>query len=149
MTTVADILRTKGNSAVHSVAPSDTMLLALQRMADHGIGALMVLEDGRIAGIVTERDYARKIALQGRSSGSTQVHEVMTRKVHCVLPHQTSEECMSLMTSHRIRHLPVVDGQHQLLGLLSIGDLVKEIISAQQFTIQQLEHYISGAAPMG
>lgn len=144
MTTVADILRAKGNSAIHSVTPSDTMLVALQRIADKGIGALLVLEGGAIAGIVTERDYARKIALQGRSSGSTKVEEVMTRKVHCVLPHQTSEECMSLMTSNRIRHLPVVDEQRQLLGLISIGDIVKEIISAQQFTIQQLEHYISG-----
>lgn len=144
MTTVADILRAKGNSAIHSVTPSDTMLIALQRMADKGIGALLVLEGAAIAGIVTERDYARKIALQGRSSGSTKVEEVMTRKVHCVLPYQTSEECMSLMTSNRIRHLPVVDEQRQLLGLISIGDIVKEIISAQQFTIQQLEHYISG-----
>jgi CBS domain-containing protein len=144
MTTVADILRAKGNSAIHSVSPSDTMLVALQRMADKGIGALLVLEGAAIAGIVTERDYARKIALQGRSSGSTKVEEVMTRKVHCVLPHQTSGECMSLMTSNRIRHLPVVDAQRQLLGLISIGDIVKEIISEQQFTIQQLEHYISG-----
>jgi CBS domain-containing protein len=144
MTTVAEILRAKGNSAIHSVSPSDTMLVALQRMADKGIGALLVLEGGAIAGIVTERDYARKIALQGRSSGSTKVEEVMTRKVHCVLLHQTSGECMSLMTSNRIRHLPVVDEQRQLLGLISIGDIVKEIISEQQFTIQQLEHYISG-----
>ena len=144
MTTVADNLRSKGHGAIHSVAPSDTMLLALQRMADQSIGALLVLEGPGIAGIVTERDYARKIALHGRSSASTTVGEVMTRKVHCVAPHQTSEECMSLMTTHRIRHLPVVDGHQQLLGLISIGDIVKEIISAQQFTIQQLEHYISG-----
>jgi CBS domain-containing protein len=145
MTTVADILRAKGNSAIHSVTPTDTMLTALQRMADKGIGALLVLEGEGIAGIVTERDYARKIALLGRSSASTTVSEVMTNKVHCVAPQQTSEECMSLMTSHRIRHLPVVDAHQQLLGLISIGDIVKEIISAQQFTIQQLEHYISGA----
>ncbi|MBV8249230.1 MAG: CBS domain-containing protein [Comamonas sp.] len=149
MTTVADILRAKGTSAIHSVAPSDTMLAALQLMADKSIGALMVLEDGAIAGIVTERDYARKIALQGRSSANTEVSEVMTRKVHCVLPHQTSEECMSLMTSNRIRHLPVVNAQRQLLGLISIGDIVKEIISEQQFTIQQLEHYISGTRQIG
>lgn len=145
MTTVADILRAKGNSAIHSVEPSDTMLTALQRMAEKGIGALLVLSGpSDLAGIVTERDYARKIALQGRNSSTTQVDEVMTRKVHCVLPRQTTEECMSLMTTHRIRHLPVVDENRQLLGLISIGDLVKEIISAQQFTIQQMEHYISG-----
>lgn len=144
MTTVADILRAKGNSTIYSVSPSDTMLAALQLMADKGIGALLVLEAGEIAGIVTERDYARKIALQGRSSANTRVDEVMTRKVHCVLPHQTSEECMSLMTSNRMRHLPVLNETQKLQGLISIGDIVKEIISAQQFTIEQLEHYISG-----
>lgn len=144
MTTVAEILRTKGNSTIYSVSPTDTMLAALQLMADQGIGALLVLEAGEIAGIVTERDYARKIALQGRSSAVTRVDEVMTRKVHCVQPHQTSEECMSLMTSNRMRHLPVINDSHELQGLISIGDIVKEIISAQQFTIEQLEHYISG-----
>ena len=147
MTTVAEILRAKGNSTIYSVSPSDTMLAALQLMAEKSIGALLVLEGGDIAGIVTERDYARKIALQGRSSASTRVDEVMTRKVHCVLPRQTSEECMSLMTTNRIRHLPVVDADYRLLGMISIGDIVKEIISAQQFTIDQLEHYISGSAP--
>ena len=144
MTTVADILRSKSSDAIHSVSPSDTMLTAIQRMAEKGIGALIVLEGGNIAGIVTERDYARKIALQGKSSTTTTVGEVMTRKVHCVEPRQTSEECMSLMTTNRIRHLPVVDGDYRLLGMISIGDIVKEIISAQQFTIHQLEHYISG-----
>ena len=145
MTTVADILRSKSSDAIFSVTPSDTMLTAIQRMAEKGIGALSVLDAvGRIAGIVTERDYARKIALQGKSSTTTAVEDVMTRKVHCVEPDQSSEECMSLMTSHRIRHLPVVNKNHELLAMISIGDLVKEIISAQQFTIQQLEHYISG-----
>ena len=148
MTTVAEILRAKGNSTIHSVSPSDTMLTALQLMADKSIGALLVLEGGEIAGIVTERDYARKIALQGRNSSSTLVGDVMTAKVHCVLPRQTSGECMSLMTTHRIRHLPVMDEARKLVGVLSIGDLVKEIISEQQFTIQQLEHYISGTTPM-
>ena len=145
MTTVAEILRAKGNSTIHSVSPSDTMLTALQLMADKSTGALLVLEGGEIAGIVTERDYARKIALQGRSSASTRVHEVMTRKVHCVLPRQTSEECMALMTNNRLRHLPVITESRKLQGLISIGDIVKEIISAQQFTIDQLEHYISGS----
>lgn len=145
MTTVAEILRAKGNSTIHSVSPSDTMLTALQLMADKSIGALLVLEGGEIAGIVTERDYARKIALQGRSSASTRVDEVMTRKVHCVLPRQTSEECMALMTNNRMRHLPVINESRTLQGLISIGDIVKEIISAQQFTIDQLEHYISGS----
>lgn len=146
MTTVADILRAKNNSPVHSVAPTDTMLAALQLMSDKGIGALLVLDGGRIAGIVTERDYARKVVLQGRSSSTTQVQEVMTSQVHCVLPRQTTAECMALMTARRIRHLPVVNTEHQVLGMVSIGDLVKEIISEQQFTIQQLEHYITGSA---
>ena len=144
MTTVAEILRAKGNSTIYSVSPSDTMLAALQLMAEKSIGALLVLEGGDIAGIVTERDYARKIALQGRSSASTRVDEVMTRKVHCVLPRQTSEECMSLMTSNRMRHLPVISETRELQGLISIGDIVKEISSAQQFTMQQLEHCVAG-----
>ena len=148
MTTVADILRAKHGQSVHSVAPHDTMLQALQRLSDHGIGALLVLEGERIAGIVTERDYARKVVLLGRSSGSTPVREIMTPQVHCVLPHQTTAECMALMTDKRIRHLPVVNAEHKLLGMISIGDLVKEIISEQQFTIQQLEHYISGTTPV-
>ena len=151
MTTVSDILRAKnpsGSSAVHSVAPTDTMLTALQRMSGFGIGALLVMDGEHIAGIVTERDYARKVVLQGRSSNSTPVQEVMTAQVHCVLPRQTTAECMALMTDKRIRHLPVVNDQHQVLGMVSIGDLVKEIISEQQFTIQQLEHYITGVSPV-
>ena len=147
MTTVADILRTKGSAEVHYVGPDDSMLVALQRMAEYRVGALMVLEGGRcgaIAGIVTERDYARKIILHGRNSATTAVREVMTASVHCVNREQTCEECMALMTSERIRHLPVLDEQKRLLGIVSIGDLVKAIISEQQFTIDQLEHYISG-----
>ncbi|MDL5039160.1 CBS domain-containing protein [Comamonas resistens] len=148
MTTVAEILRDKGNSAIYSVSPRSTMLDALKMMAEKGVGALLVLDGAALAGIVTERDYARKIALQGRNSSSTLVGDVMTSKVHCVLPRQTSGECMALMTTHRIRHLPVMDENRQLVGVLSIGDLVKEIISEQQFTIQQLEHYISGTTPI-
>jgi signal-transduction protein with cAMP-binding, CBS, and nucleotidyltransferase domain len=147
MTTVADILRAKGSAEVHHVGPEDSMLEALQRMAEYRIGALMVLEgdrSSRIAGIVTERDYARKIVLQGRNSATTPVREVMTAAVHCVDMAQTCEECMALMTRERIRHLPVLDDQKMLAGIVSIGDLVKAIISEQQFTIEQLEHYISG-----
>lgn len=147
MTTVADILRAKGSAEVHHIGPEDSMLEALQRMAEHRIGALVVLEGGSgspIAGIVTERDYARKIVLQGRNSATTPVRAVMTAAVHCVNRAQTCEECMALMTRERIRHLPVLDENKMLLGLVSIGDLVKAIISEQQFTIDQLEHYISG-----
>ena len=143
MTAVADILKAKGDAIVHSIRPDDSVFDALQRMADKGIGALLVMEGERIVGIVTERDYARKIALKGRTSALTQVRDVMTTSVMFVKPSQTSEECMALMTDNRLRHLPVVKDD-KLIGLISIGDLVKDIISEQKFVIEQLEHYISG-----
>lgn len=143
MTAVADILKSKANPTVHAIGPDDSVFDALQRMADKGIGALLVMEGEAIVGIVTERDYARKIALKGRTSALTQVRDVMTTSVMFVKPTQTSEECMALMTDNRLRHLPVVkDGK--LIGLISIGDLVKDIISEQKFVIEQLEHYITG-----
>ena len=143
MTAVADILKSKSDNTVHAIAPGDSVLDALQRMAEKRIGALLVMEGETIVGIVTERDYARKIALMGRSSLNTLVRDVMTQNVMYVEPTQTSEECMALMTDNRLRHLPVVDNG-RLLGLVSIGDLVKDIMSQQQFVIKQLEHYISG-----
>ncbi len=143
MTAVADILKSKGDATVHSIGPDDSVFDALQRMADKGIGALLVMQDGAIIGIVTERDYARKIALKGLTSALTQVRDVMTTSVMFVKPTQTSEECMALMTDNRLRHLPVVDNG-KLMGLISIGDLVKDIISEQKFVIEQLEHYITG-----
>lgn len=143
MTAVADILKAKGDAIVHSIGPDDSVYDALQRMADKGIGALLVMESDRIVGIFTERDYARKIAIKGRTSALTQVRDVMTTSVRFVQPTQTSEECMALMTENRLRHLPVVKDD-KLVGLISIGDLVKNIISEQKFVIEQLEHYISG-----
>ena len=143
MTAVADILKAKGDAVVHSIGPDDSVFDALQRMADKGIGALLVMEGERIVGIVTERDYARKIALKGRTSTLTQVRDVMTTSVMFVKPVQTSEECMALMTDNRLRHLPVMEGS-RLVGLISIGDLVKDIISEQKFVIDQLAQYISG-----
>lgn len=145
MTAVTTILQAKKteDATVHSIAPTATVLEALQRMADKHIGALLVMEGNQIVGILTERDYARKIALLGRTSVTTLVRDVMTPDVMYVHPRQTSEECMALMTQNRLRHLPVVDNG-ELLGLISIGDLVKDIISQQQFIIEQLEHYISG-----
>ncbi len=143
MTAVADILKSKADSTVHAVRPDDSVFDALQRMADKGIGALLVMDGEAILGIVTERDYARKIALKGRTSALTLVRDVMTTSVLFVKPEQTSEDCMALMTNNRVRHLPVVE-EGKLLGLISIGDLVKEIISEQKFTIEQLEHYITG-----
>lgn len=143
MNTVAGLLQAKGNPPVQSIAPHDTVLEAIRRMAESNIGALVVMRDGAVAGMVTERDYARKVILMGRSSEHTPVGEIMTTEVLYVGPHQTSEQCMALMTGNRVRHLPVMEGD-RLIGLISMGDLVKDIISDQRFTITQLEHYISG-----
>lgn len=146
MTLVAEILKSKADTAVYTVAPEATVLEALRLMADKGIGALVVADGPSILGIVTERDYARKVALMGRSSESTPVREVMTSAVKCVRPNQTGEQCMQLMTSGRLRHLPVVDEAEKLIGMVSIGDLVKDTISQQKFIIEQLEHYIHGSS---
>ena len=143
MNGVAQILRQKQITAVHAIGPNDTVYDAIRKMAEHQIGALLVMEGDNVVGIVTERDYARKIALAGRSSKETPVSVVMTAQVLCVGPQQTTEECMAIMTENRVRHLPVLDNG-KLIGLVSIGDLVKDIISEQQFIIEQLEHYISG-----
>lgn len=144
MTAVADILKSKPINAVHTVGPNETVLDALRLMADKGIGALMVIDaQGAIAGIFTERDYARKIALAGRTSAATHVRDVMTSNVLFVNSRQTSHDCMALMTEKHLRHLPVVDGG-KLVGLVSIGDLVKDIMSEQKYLIEQLEQYIKG-----
>jgi CBS domain-containing protein len=142
MKTVRQLLQGK-QSGVFTIEPDVPVIAALRLMAEHGIGALPVVADGRLAGILSERDYARKIVLQGRSSHDTRVSEIMTARVVCVGPQRTVEECMALMTEKRIRHLPVIEGG-KLTGLLSIGDLVKETISEQQFVIAQLESYIHG-----
>lgn len=143
MTTAADILKSKPNPAIYSIKPAASVYDALQLMSDKRIGALLVMEGEQVIGIVTERDYARKIALMSRASKETRVSEIMTAQVMYVPPDQSSEECMALMTENRIRHLPVMD-EGKLLGLISIGDLVKDIISEQKFIILQLEHYITG-----
>ncbi|HEX5355385.1 MAG TPA: CBS domain-containing protein [Aquabacterium sp.] len=143
MTTAADILRSKKDQAVHTIAPTASVYDALVKMSEKRVGALLVMEDGEVVGIITERDYARKIALMSRLSRETDVSEIMTSAVMYVSPSQTSEECMALMTENRLRHLPVMDGE-RLLGMISIGDLVKGIISEQKFIIEQLEHYITG-----
>jgi CBS domain-containing protein len=143
MTTVAGILKSKRDPAVYTIAAAATVFDALKLMAEKDIGALLVMDGDKVVGIVTERDYARKIALMARSSKETLVREVMTSPVMYVRPDQTSEECMALMTENRLRHLPVMD-DGRLIGLISIGDLVKDIISEQQFIIDQLEHYIIG-----
>lgn len=144
MTVVAKILQSKPEATVYSIGPLDSVFDALRLMADKGIGALLVMEADAIAGIFTERDYARKIALMGRTSTVTQVKDVMTSAVLFVRPDQTSEECMQIMSTHRLRHLPVVDNG-KAVGMISIGDLVKDIISEQKYIIEQLEQYIVGA----
>lgn len=141
MSTVAAILLAKPSHAIHTVGPDISVRDAVQIMADHRIGALLIAQGERILGIVTERDYARKVEIKGRSSASTPIREIMTADVMFVTPATTTQECMALMTDKRLRHLPVMD-QGKLVGLISIGDLVKEIISEQQFMIAQLESYI-------
>jgi CBS domain-containing protein len=142
MTTVRQLLDLKGTDVV-SVPPEANVLDALKLMAQHEIGAVLVLEGARLIGIMSERDYARKVILKGKSSHDTQVREIMTERVVYARPEQTVPECMALMTSKRVRHLPVLEGG-RLIGVLSIGDLVKETISEQEFIIRQLENYIHG-----
>ena len=141
MTSVAQVLKSKPTQEVHTIEASDSVYNAIKLMAEKQIGALIVKENGAIAGIVTERDYARKIVLMDRSSKTTPVRDIMSSAVRFVRPDQTTDECMALMTERRMRHLPVLEND-QLIGMVSIGDLVKTIIAEQQFTIQQLEHYI-------
>jgi CBS domain-containing protein len=143
MTILFHILKSKPEQSVFTISPASLVFDAVKLMAEKNIGALVVLEDEKIVGMVTERDYARKIALLARTSTKTLVREIMSPSVLYVRPSHTSEECMALMTEHRLRHLPVIDND-KLVGLISIGDLVKDIISEQKFIIDQLEHYISG-----
>jgi CBS domain-containing protein len=142
MKTVRQLLDTKRHKLV-SIVPDATVYDALQTMSDHDIGALIVQEDGRLVGIFSERDYARKIILQGKSSKETLVREIMTGKVVTLRPSQTVEDCMTLMTDKRIRHLPVLE-DGKVIGVVSIGDVVKEMLSEQKFIIEQLESYIKG-----
>ena len=142
MKTVRDILKAKG-SEVWSVEPDATVFEALQRMAEKEVGALVVMHGTQIVGLISERDYARKIILHGRASPTTLVKEIMTNQVVYIHLDQAIEECMSLMTEKRIRHLPVIEGG-KLAGLISIGDIVKSIIADQQFIIEQLVRYVSG-----
>jgi CBS domain-containing protein len=139
-TTVRQMLT--GKRGIYSVTPDDTMYDALSLMADKNIGAVVVLSEGEIRGILSERDYARKVALVGRTSKSTPVSEVMTTNVICVDPEWTADRCMALMTDKRVRHLPVIENG-RLIGIVSIGDIVRAVVEEQQFTIQSLERYIT------
>jgi CBS domain-containing protein len=142
MQTVSQLLQTKGPE-IWSTGPDVLVIEALKVMADKGVGALLVLEEGQVVGILSERDYARKVSLLGKSSKTTPVREIMTERVVFVRPEQTVADCMALMTNKRIRHLPVM-ANDQLMGVISIGDVVKAVISEQEFIIEQLENYIIG-----
>ena len=143
MKLVKHLLKEKGN-AVWSVTPETMVYDALKLMAEKEVGALLVLEGGKLVGIISERDYARKVILKGKSSLDTPVKEIMTPRLQFVRPQQTVEECMALMTDKRIRHLPVLVDD-QVVGVLSIGDLVKAVISEKDFMLKQLENYITGS----
>ncbi len=143
MTTASDILKSKADPAVYTIEPTASVADVVTLMTQKNIGALVVVEGEQIVGIVTERDVARKVVLMARSPMETPLRNIMTTLVMIVPPQRTSEECMALMTEHRLRHLPVMDGG-RLIGIVSIGDLVKDIISEQKFIIEQLEHYIAG-----
>jgi signal-transduction protein with cAMP-binding, CBS, and nucleotidyltransferase domain len=143
--TIGSLLAQKDN-ALWSISPEASVYEAIESMSEKHIGALVVLSEGHLAGIITERDYARKVILNGRQSRETKVREIMSAPVLFVTPEQTIAECMHLMTSRRVRHLPVVEG-HRAVGMLSIGDLVNWIMTAQDQTIRQLHNYIAGSYP--
>ncbi len=143
--TVGSILKHKG-SEVWFVTPDQTVYEAIERMADKAVGALLVVLDGKLVGIISERDYARKVILKGRSSRTTLVKEIMTSPVIFVTPAQAVDECMDIMTRNRIRHLPIMENE-KVLGVVSIGDLVKWAVSEQEETIEHLQNYISSKYP--
>lgn len=142
MKLVSHLLDTKGREII-SISENASVLDAIRVMAERAVGSLLVMDGEQLKGIVTERDYARKVILEGKSSKSSQVSEVMTRQVLCVTPQQTIDECMALMTDKRARHLPVLQNK-KVIGIVSIGDLVKAMINEQQVLIDHLQHYIAG-----
>ncbi len=142
MITVGELLDSKGHS-IWSAAPDDTVFEAIKLMDEKGVGALAVLNDGALVGMISERDYARRVILKGRSSKNTTVKDIMSTQVYYTFPSQTVDDCMVVMSERRIRHLPVLKGD-ELIGMVSVGDLIKDIIAEQKHMIEQLEHYIAG-----
>ena len=143
MTTIAQLLNAKGDQ-IWSVEPKATIFEALEIMSEKEIGALLVIEDGKLTGIFSERDYARKVILKGKSSKDTPVGELMTKKVFYIDSQKTINDCMAMMTAKRIRHVPVIE-DNQVMGIVTIGDVVNQIISEQEVTINHLENYITGS----
>lgn len=143
MVTAVDLLQQKKSPAIHAIEPETPVLEAVRMMAEHAIGALLVMNGTLLSGIVSERDYARKVVLLGRSSSETPVWQIMSSPVHSVPPDATVQQCMQVMTEKRVRHLPVMD-QGNVVGVVSIGDVVKAVLDEQRFQIEQLEGFIKG-----